>query len=310
MKEYRYGIAGRIKMQTGATGLGINFRRAALFAFFTAELILYVLFLKIDIWGGRGLTSARLKYAGILLCLLCAAIRALRLKNRTSYLVAAAMVFTVISDYFLLLKDIYLPGVICFCITQTLYMTVILRASGAVLPDGGKTAENCKLRRGRENDGTERAGLRRGINLFLAGLVPAAAVAVILALTGGINDPEMLLLIAAGTFYACSFIRNIIMSVTLCIKKAKMHRMQREKDRIHDIFENAVTEDRTELRQVLFAAGLMVFALCDINVLLYNLPTLFNIRSHFVLTLFEFAGTMMWAFYLPSQVMITMSPKK
>ncbi|MBO7633297.1 MAG: hypothetical protein J6S72_02800, partial [Lachnospiraceae bacterium] len=50
-----------------------------------------------------------------------------------------------------------------------------------------------------------------------------------------------------------------------------------------------------------------IFALCDINVLLYNLPLLFDIHSHLLISLFDIIGTLMWVFYLPSQVLLALS---
>ena len=89
--------------------------KTALFAFMTAEAVLYALFLRIDFFGGSSARSAMYKYAGILLCLVCASVRAVTLKNTASRLIAAALFFTCISDYFLLFTDSYLPGVLCFC---------------------------------------------------------------------------------------------------------------------------------------------------------------------------------------------------
>ena len=101
------------------------------------------------------------------------------------------------------------------------------------------------------------------------------------------------------------------MSVILCVRQSKIRHADR-KNGEHESAEAVLCAraEKRELRVVLFTVGLIVFALCDINVLLYNLPDYIDIRSHFILSLLDFAGNAMWAFYLPSQVMIAVSPKQ
>ena len=231
-----------------------KFARAALFAFLAAETVLYILFLRIDFFGGPDARSALYKYAGILLCLTCASVRAVTLKNTASRLIAAALCFTCISDYFLLFTDSYLPGVLCFCVTQTLYLFVLLQDRP----------------------------LKTKLLHIVPGLVLSAA---LLIITGLMHRPD--LLIAAGGFYAYSFIRNIVIALSVCIKKRPV----------------------PGLKPPMFAVGLVIFALCDINVLLYNLPLLFDIHSHLLISLFDIIGTLMWVFYLPSQVLLALSAK-
>ena len=235
--------------------IGVHkFARAALFAFLAAETVLYILFLRIDFLGGSAARSALYKYAGILLCLVCASVRAVTLKNTASRLIAAALCFTCISDYFLLFTDSYLPGVLCFCVTQTLYLFVLLQDRP----------------------------LKTKLLHIVPGLVLSAA---LLIITGLMQRPD--LLITAGAFYAYSFIRNIALALCLCIKKKPV----------------------PGLKPSMFAVGLVIFALCDINVLLYNLPLLFDIHSHLLISLFDVIGTLMWVFYLPSQVLLALSAK-
>ena len=229
-------------------------KKTALFAFLAAEAVLYALFLRLDFFGGSATRSAMYKYAGILLCLVCASVRAVTLKNTASRLIAAALFFTCISDYFLLFTDSYLPGVLCFCVTQTLYLFVLLQ---------GKP-------------------LKAKLWHIVPGLALSAAVLIITCLMG---EPD--LLIAAGVFYAYSFVRNIVLALSLCLKKKTV----------------------PGLKTPVFAVGLIIFALCDINVLLYNLPLLFDIHSHLLISLFDVIGTLMWVFYLPSQVLLALSAK-
>jgi len=57
----------------------------------------------------------------------------------------------------------------------------------------------------------------------------------------------------------------------------------------------------------LFFAGLTLFILCDLNVLIFNLYMFININSAFYNNLNSLASIMIWGFYLPSQVIIVLS---
>ena len=58
------------------------------------------------------------------------------------------------------------------------------------------------------------------------------------------------------------------------------------------------------IKNALFSAGLILFLCCDICVGVHNVPELFSagLRS--------FADIGMWLFYLPAQVLITLSGRK
>ena len=223
--------------------------------FIAAEALIYIAFLCMDIFGGDTGVSAAIKYSGILLCVLFAVIRAVCLRNMTSSLIAVALIFTAFSDRFLLFGEDYLPGVICFCITQTLYLAV--------------------LEKGRP--------VRNGVLLFFAG-VPVTVAAVILLAPAAGDD---VVLVGAAAFYAFSFIRNMVLAAG-----------------------RSLQGERDEIGIRLFTAGLLMFVMCDVNVLLYNLPGYIDIGAQPVLRAVELAGILMWFFYLPSQVMIVLSPKR
>ena len=57
-----------------------------------------------------------------------------------------------------------------------------------------------------------------------------------------------------------------------------------------------------KLNKGLVLAGLILFALCDINVLLFNLPTQLGVDISF-----PFAFSLIWVFYLPSQLLLAVS---
>lgn len=95
--------------------------------FLGAESLIYCAFLALDLTGRGGMTI-RIKYGGILLCLLYALLCALRGGDR---LVLPALLFTTGADWFLLVKGRHLElGVILFLVVQTLYL-LRLRRQGA-----------------------------------------------------------------------------------------------------------------------------------------------------------------------------------
>lgn len=107
-------------------------KKPAQLVFLVAEALLYLTFLTLDLTG-RGSDTIWLKYGGILLCLLWAALLALRGGDR---LVAPALLFTAGADWFLLVRGHrFMLGVALFLVVQTLYLLRLRRAGmGSDLP--------------------------------------------------------------------------------------------------------------------------------------------------------------------------------
>ncbi|WIV11575.1 lysoplasmalogenase family protein [Proteiniborus sp. MB09-C3] len=57
----------------------------------------------------------------------------------------------------------------------------------------------------------------------------------------------------------------------------------------------------------LIAFGMVLFLLCDVNVGIFNIISLINISSGIINLLYNISGVLMWFFYLPSQVLISLS---
>lgn len=53
--------------------------------------------------------------------------------------------------------------------------------------------------------------------------------------------------------------------------------------------------------------GMILFLLCDINVGLYNILSMYNGKSVFIFYLTSLCGNLVWLFYLPSQVLLSLS---
>ncbi|MCR5684000.1 MAG: hypothetical protein K6G81_01070 [Lachnospiraceae bacterium] len=91
-------------------------------------------------------------------------------------------------------------------------------------------------------------------------------------------------LTAATSFYAVSFIDNIlILSMAL----------------------RSLAESYPH--PALLLTGLILFALCDINVAFFNMSSYMEIQDGILSRLISFSDYLMWAFYLPGQVLIVLS---
>jgi hypothetical protein len=91
------------------------------------------------------------------------------------------------------------------------------------------------------------------------------------------------IMLALGVFYAFLFITNLI---SLTVKRTA------------DIFDRR-----------LFVIGLVLYALCDLNVAIYNFPSFFESNS-ILSTIYASSGLAMWLFYLPGQVALTLSVRR
>lgn len=255
-------------MDTGSKNNGIGKVYGIVTAvFFALEAALYCGFMALDIAGGHSGISGGLKFAAIMGCMIAAYVYAVFEGTRTARLTAAALTFTVYSDSRLLFSDNYLFGVLSFCVVQTLYLVMLAYEYGGTKKRGSSPIRII------------------AVSLAIRAVLAAAAGFALRSLAG-----EDALLIGFTAFYGISFVGNIIFAAA--VAAGTRH-----------------TEERRGggLRPGLFLAGLIVFALCDFNVLLYNLPAYIDISSEVLLFLLRFAGDFMWMFYLPSQVMIVMS---
>lgn len=205
----------------------------SVWAFLTAQTMLYLLFLSGDLVG-TGDETALLKYCSIVLCLLASAYWSAKGGDK---LVTAALAFTLGADTFLLLLDReYLLGVLLFCGVQGLYLIRIYRRNG-------------------------------GSCLWAARLGLCVLAFFALWKTGRMNP-----LNAVAVLYAVNFVWNAVQALALPGVGAR-----------------------------LFSVGLVLFLCCDLCVGVFNQPDLFPDAWY------RFAAVAMWLFYLPAQVLITLS---
>lgn len=88
------------------------------YVFWGLQIINYITFMILDICNRYTGISSMIKYVSIILCFLYVILG--KKKERSVYIVAG-LFFTVVSDYFLLLTDLFAPGMLSFSVVQTIY---------------------------------------------------------------------------------------------------------------------------------------------------------------------------------------------
>lgn len=85
--------------------------------------LLYIAFMLCDVFWNKDELSSTLKFISIVLCFIITVVfLVLNHKNRDCLILTSAFLFTVIADVFLLFTDLYLFGVLSFCIVQIIYL--------------------------------------------------------------------------------------------------------------------------------------------------------------------------------------------
>lgn len=244
--------------------------------FILAELAIYVTFLSLDLFSN--VDSSLVKFTGILLCLLMSLTA---MKTAAGKLTALAMAFTVFSDVFLLLRnDHYTLGIASFCAVQLFYF-VRLQALSLADPTTACPAGSSMNRTTRLAVAFP-SGSRASFSLRIVVLV--------LLLLAGPVFKAISIFTALTAFYFINLAANVWDSWVL--RRQALH----------------------------FALGLTLFLCCDLCVGLNNFsqfsaqlpPALPPFLAQAVPTalpswLEAFAAVGMWAFYLPSQVLIVLS---
>ena len=260
-----------------------------LWIFITVELMIYVTYMYIDIVLSSNeasksglvttlprsqiLSDTYLKYYSIIICLLVTAVLYYKSKTKTYALIAGAMFFTAFSDYFLLLNpDRMVPGLVSFCIVHAIYLYVIL---------GGNIKRTAVI-----------SGIRIGISIITA---------IVLTVTGTVrfsNDSSLSAVMFLVILYGLSFVWNIILQVPSITLSGTSQNNKKT---------DAASRTCLFPHPIMFLIGLFLFLLCDLNVMIYNLGSFVNINSGLYNTLRASSVVLMWAFYLPSQVLIVLS---
>lgn len=238
--------------------------------FVMLQMILYVTFLTLDIRSGSTLISRNVKYSIIILCFCYALFWGNRAHKSIFFCMIAGLLFTVISDLFLLILDCYTYGVLTFIIVQLFYGIRITLADMKIHRRGAESKEDgsCKMLF------LHRLTLRIGVELMIAFIV-----CLILWLA---EVPMGFLLIISVFYFTC------IVTNTVTAMKSAMY----------------CPRNRCNL---LFAVGMGLFLLCDINVGLFNLSGFISLPANIYDFLYSMSSVLMWTFYAPSQIIIALS---
>lgn len=223
--------------------------------FLLIELLLYLMFLYIDIFTvGFEQLSSYLKFLAIIVCfiftlLLDTSIKLYRNLFRFSFF------FTMVSDVFLLLIDKNTLGVSTFLIVQSIYRYYLWKVSKE------KDIDVLPLR-----------------YLYFPNVIISCFMLVVFKMCLQYNDS----LLTITIFYFVSIVINVISSVKVASRSK-------------------------EPSNIIFALGMILFLLCDISVGVFNMGDFIQISHPVFPIIYNIASVSMWFFYLPSQVMISLS---
>ncbi len=209
--------------------------------FIVLQVLIYICFIGLDLTGKAIAVSNLLKLTSIALCLVFSIIQMMKKKHKIAIIQMLILFFTLTSDYFLLLTDMYSMGISTFIIVQIGY--------GSLL----KIANNKR---------PNRLGF-----FLLTSVIIFTVILLFLKQTDGLS-----------LLYALLFIRNLVTAY-----KGK---------------------NQSEYSNWLLI-GLVLYAICDVQVALFNLEFVKNQLS----IIYAIAALGMWVFYLPGQVILTLSPR-
>lgn len=240
--------------------------RIITYIFLALEFALYISFLYFDFSKNNSSISSLIKYTSIFMCLLFVFIPVKKELNSTNikdtFILRFALIFTFISDYFLLFTDKIVVGILTFIVVQLLYLIRIY---------------NWKL------DASLIDRSKKPLYLYFFRNI-LSTILVLIPICIFLRKPSLdtILIILLAAFYFISLLLNFIDTINISPKT----RSKRVK---------------------IFATGLLLFLLCDINVGLFNLAYYIPINPFIYIKLYNISSIAMWLFYLPSQVLISLS---
>lgn len=256
--------------------------------FLLLQTIFFVTFMMLDLTKVSSDLSIIIKYTIIITCFMYTLIPVNKrdfidrnyflrkgVYKSTLFCLQAALFFTAISDLFILILDYYLYGVITFIIVQEFYSArlIILNMECKTVFRNSKD-ENKDVYPWR----TFFFAMIRRILLQLF-----IAVIICLLLLHFNVTPELLLFISV--FYFICILSNVITAS-------------------YQAFRDIKTK-----ATILYAVGMILFLLCDINVGLFNLSGFITMPRELYSVIYSLSSILMWTFYAPSQVLIVLSSK-
>lgn len=173
--------------------------------FISFQLMMYVAFLFLDLSDGSTVISSYIKFMVIILCFCYALFTKKSADKSILFLMKAALCFTLISDLFILILDIYFYGVLTFIIVQQLYgVRINLEASYI------------------QKEYNSRRIWISFIKRFLLQLAISSTVCFVLALCGVVMEPLLL----ASAFYFICIVMNTLAAVKIAFRYPDNKRMR------------------------------------------------------------------------------------
>lgn len=209
--------------------------------FIALQLLIYICFIGLDLTGNAIAASNLLKLTSISICLAFSIGQILKKRHKIAIIQMLILFFTLTSDYFLLLTDMFSMGISTFIIVQIGYGSLLKLAN---------------------NEKQDRLGIT-----FLTIVIIFTVILLFMNQTEGLS-----------LLYAMLFIRNLVTAYK--------------------------SKNQSEYSIWLFI-GLVLYAICDVQVALFNLEFVKNQLPN----LYAIATLGMWVFYLPGQVILTLSPR-
>lgn len=260
-------------------------RRWILRGFYLLEAVLYAAFLLLDLRGEHVSLSGVLKYTGVLLCLLLVTVQ------RGDRWIGAGLAFTACADWFLLFTDHFLPGVCLFLCVQFCYSVWLERQANG---------QQAAMRR----EVLWRIGRRFAGKLFVAAVILLGLARAGVAVDG---------VLAVAAVYFLFLLENTGRAMGMAARAGSAARVRSAGRAGSAAEEGREAEPGSVARQTGFAAGKMVFAagmvlfvLCDIQVGVYNMGAYLPGMGEGTVW-HGIASVGMWACYLPAKACIAVS---
>ncbi|MCL1885103.1 MAG: lysoplasmalogenase family protein [Defluviitaleaceae bacterium] len=234
---------------------------------------------------------AEYKFAFVIGCFIIAIFSYVRCYSKWDWAwLVAGLAFTVFADFFLVIRGEHLFGVAAFCFVHVCYIIRAVGFNKRGIPPLFIMLGNCS------RNSRCQWGLRPQ-STSLQWAKPTSAPPPLAARRTSCGEKMRhkplccFGLCCFALFWGFAFIRGSV--ILLAVIYACLFAV--------NIFLNAKTR-RPRFNYVLVMAGLSLFALCDINVMLFNLSRYLGVSFHF-----SPAFTLIWVFYLPSQFLLAIS---
>ncbi len=237
---------------------------------------LYLAFLFLDLTGGSAAASAGIKYTVIILCFCYALLYGNAGKSIFLSRKAACKARRLLLSHSLLLQ----AGLFFTLISDLFILLLDQYFYGVLTFLVVQQIYGIRLLLIREE--LERKNL---LFLFLKRLLLQLAVSVFLCAGLAGAGVAMEGLLATSVFYFISILTNTVSAIRMACRNHRRY------------------------NNLLYAAGMLLFLLCDLNVGLFNLSGFITMPQQVYSVIYAVSGILMWFFYAPSQVLIALSSR-